>query len=219
MASIEPSAAAKGFAIPELVEHILYCLANVAPGEEDDESPRKSMEPLITLAAVQRVDTMFHNTIKTSKKLQRLQQDVPNWDEKCSPALWLLGEKLGLETSTMVIRNSKYLSIEYVVQVLNLDFFDGAYQKKLKAFASICHAAPEASWRKLKLAKDIEMVSHVVFHKVGFREAEFIQFKSTDTLGALFERYCEIMGRSHEQLERERKNELFVSRLISQAFG
>ncbi|KAF2163424.1 hypothetical protein M409DRAFT_26038 [Zasmidium cellare ATCC 36951] len=64
----EQSAAAKVFGLPELLEHILEEIID----EQRNSKVAEGLQPLMCLAAVQRVNTTFHDTIMSSKKLQRL---------------------------------------------------------------------------------------------------------------------------------------------------
>lgn len=72
------SAAARVLDIPELLEHILLALAETSDSRSCDSSYAPicfdEIEPLTSLSAVCRVDRMFYDSIKTSKKIQRLMQ-------------------------------------------------------------------------------------------------------------------------------------------------
>ncbi|KAK4501141.1 hypothetical protein PRZ48_006947 [Zasmidium cellare] len=72
MADREQTAAERVFSLPEILEYILLFLAYSAINPPDNASNIEGLQVLMCLAAVQRVNTAFHDIIKSSKKIQRL---------------------------------------------------------------------------------------------------------------------------------------------------
>lgn len=72
VAKYKPSAAmATVFRLPELVEHILVCLADVTVEQEAKKAKPEALQPHMCLSAVQRVNWAFRETTERSPSLQR----------------------------------------------------------------------------------------------------------------------------------------------------
>ncbi|SMR57147.1 unnamed protein product [Zymoseptoria tritici ST99CH_3D1] len=150
-------AAAKFFALPELLENVLIKLAYMANIEEDDKPMRDdpALQPLTTLAPCHRVSREFDSTLKGSRRLQRLMYDgSPAYNNSrfasLRPARWL-ALTLGGSMSTGLT-------------ALPYGFF---LQRTGKATGDKCskgHDNPEASWRHVKF---ISKESHELEYILG----------------------------------------------------
>lgn len=185
-----PMAAAKVFAIPELLEHILFYLVEASAGSKQIAPPKEIAEigevhPLASLAAIKRVDSMFRDTIETSKKLLRLidrplfsqSGPIPQFD--LPAGFYLNTRKYSCKTALNTIHFIR-------VRIFKLDV--------------ACEASEEdhamASWRNIKLieADDKTMMTPSI------RIEDYYQpFGRSATLGMVFDACCEILARSREK--------------------
>lgn len=183
----ESSAVAKVFALPELVEHILFCLASDKLQAKARYRVVDDIQPLKCLAAVQRVDTNFRSNIKSSKKLQRLMATpLVSTYRHCPHEAKLFDKAVRLHLG------------EQDNWVVAMQEIDTSTKKGLRMFETLM-SNKEASWRSVKIRKDSMGPSVFVFCPTvrqlseGFFDSRAWELACDATLGMLFDLYCEIM--------------------------
>ena len=167
-------AAAKVFAIPELVEHILIKLNDMGPSQPTFNGARN-------LFLLQRVNNTFHTAIQSSPELRRqmlLEYVYPPGtytgapDEDCFVVFDYL-ERFGhLSTSPLQLEDSSFGSdnnilFHYLVE--HKDINKPMHFGILAGGSKKVHSGKRDSWRKIK------MFTYVIPAVVEFRIEEFRQ--------------------------------------------
>lgn len=206
MADETSSAAERVFGVAELAEHILLYLAQ-AGIEADGGSPNHgALQPLACLSAVQRVSCAFRDTTTTSKKIQRLMQTTTKNDTDAH-IRWLLKDNLGLSFASGIVR---WFPLQYSpiadkgIEEINTQ--KGSLRTKFEHFSSGYKSASEAGWRNIKITDSAHDSRSIKIMAVRFDSGKWCggygvdwDFGSGATLGMLFDRYHEIMGRTRKQ--------------------
>ncbi|KAK4501142.1 hypothetical protein PRZ48_006948 [Zasmidium cellare] len=198
MADQEPSAAAKVFVIPELVENILEKLA------EDDNIDE--LQPLTCISAVQRVSILFHDTITTSKKIQSLMA-TPLDDNKdgmfdfFDGTLWLNIAGCYKDYKDM----TSYLQMEIVIKD-HEKFKSGKFR--------------EGSWRKVSIQGDSESSIWVERLCQKFHEGlGGFEMECDATLGDLVDDYFAAKEAEQEEAESDGNNRVWMDSGLGMVIG
>ena len=177
--------AARVFAIPELLEHILLKASAIDDEDEDEDDEDEdedvdveTSKPVYFLFRALRVSRNFKATIDGSAKLQRLMflQSHTSFNDtinRCySPVLWLF-KQLGLKVeSTTVSANSE---TQRVAHVKNVNFCGEDVQNKESQYHALQQrygnlkerfGAPDASWRSTLVASGNDSDSIIVWFPV-----------------------------------------------------
>lgn len=202
-ADSEQSAVAKVFALPELLEHILFCLASEKLKAKVRGRVINDIQPLKCLAAVERVDTNFFNNIKSSKKLQRLM---------ATP----LVTKAGREDRVELFNEAIWLHMgdlgDWVVAIQE---FDTSTEKGLRMFETLL-SNKEASWRSVRTRKAWKEKIVFAIYAVRGQSYDLVgcsrwNLAGDATLGMLFDIYSEIMMPIYEKDRRMRSSRSVLS--------
>lgn len=204
MASAIPSPALRVFVVPEVLEHILICLAEAEIEHQECQPHPEALQPLKCLAAVQRVHSTFHDTIKSSKRIQRLMYEpLESKMENTSKPLSLLGGALLL--TTLGPECTSAITDGFILEIKQTDTTAAKALKTLKKFQSKKKNIAQASWGKVKILKDSAALLTMRIPPNMKHEDEYFNQETDWGLGEDFDLfmlvhfYCGIMEHVYEE--------------------
>lgn len=206
MADLTSSAAGKVFGVAELAEHILFYLARAGIEASGGQSKHDALQPIVCLSAVQRVSSVFRDTITTSKKIQRLVQTTTQ-DGAEGRMRWLLQGMLGLSLKKIVPRGAFRFGPMVEGEIEEINTQKGRHRTQFEHFSSGYRSGSEASWRKIEIA-DSDYTARVInIRAIKFPYGERSQgyggeswkIERGATLGVLFNKYHGVMRRTRKQ--------------------
>lgn len=196
------SASAEVFAIPELLENILFQLACQCPDSLHNHIQYSTVQPAHQLFVIQRVSTTFRDVIHGSKKIlestfvARTKMKPDKWVDH-HPFNWLCQE-LGLKCGRSGPQEDPRFNNDYcsMTSFYERDFILG----RNKAFFR-----PEASWREMKVTdKNITAPFTVLYEydpgasKLYSVALKFVGMEKA-TLGPFWDKIDEVETRKREE--------------------
>ena len=214
-----PSAAARVFAVPELLENILLHLA-------DDVSSSRwggNLEPVPTLSRCQAVNRVFNETVRGSVKLQRLlvspaARESESRDEPALRWLFLTRREVDLSKKEFSQKHAdgQPLKVRYMIRFGEHDLLpavvsEGSHSSPTLVFARAGlfeaflrdFGDPKASWRRVRMRheKDSIKISYSGTRCYDKHTSMKVDFRSHRTLGEVFNSYCEFLRQVLEDQE------------------
>ncbi|KAK4621894.1 hypothetical protein CLAFUW4_06841 [Fulvia fulva] len=222
-----PIAASKVFAIPELLENIIFQVGN-----------NRRIQKLFSQFSQDYKKRFFlqPNTIEGSLKLKRLmylapvdpQLQVDNQWQHCPVEWfvdWMLNPKFDAEITVETGANRSRRAVYWMGDILTCDIRGrcqnlSRISNKLSYFSTAGAARPESSWRRMRVSRSgndhpIEVKFDVI---IGNSNTPFPQcvkwhFEADASLGALFDRFVQLLealwteANFFEELDRKRRRE------------